>query len=164
MNITPTEIRTLIRFVTRRTGTPIHDEDLEQDVALRALEAARRIEKITHPRALLLKIIRDAVRDHWRRRRPAECIDGIDERFLAHIPQLESDVDSRRRIELLRLAIKQLPATKRKLIESFYIRDRSIGEIADSQRRSVSAVKMELARSRRFLCRIIRSLADKKSR
>jgi RNA polymerase sigma factor (sigma-70 family) len=164
MNITPTEIRTLIRLVTRRTGTPVHDEDLEQDVAVRALEAARRIEKIMYPRALLLKIIRDAVRDHWRRRRPSECIDGIDERFLAHVPQLESDVDSRRRIEMLRRAMKQLPAPKRRLIELFYIRDHSIGEIADSQRRSVSAVKMELVRSRRSLSRIVRSLADKKSR
>src|SRR5436190_15809069 len=39
----PAEIRNLIHMATRRTGTPVHDEDLEQDVALHALEAFRRL-------------------------------------------------------------------------------------------------------------------------
>jgi RNA polymerase sigma factor (sigma-70 family) len=164
MNITPAEIRSLIRIVTKRTGTPIHDEDLVQEVALHALEALRRLDRITHPKALLMKIVHDAVRDHWRRRRPSENIDGIDERCLSHSPQFESDVDRRRRIELLRKAMKLLPASKRKVIELFYIRGRSIVEIAAAQRRSISAVKMELARSRRSLTQIVRSLANKKSR
>jgi RNA polymerase sigma-70 factor, ECF subfamily len=164
MNITPSEIRALIRIVTKRTGTPIHDEDLVQDVAVRALEASRRLATITHPKALLMKIVQDAVRDHWRRRKPSEDIDGIDERFLSHVPQFEFDVDRRRRIELIRRAVRQLPAAKRRLIELFYVRDRSIVEIAKAQRRSVSAVKMELARSRKSLSQIVRSLATNKSR
>jgi DNA-directed RNA polymerase specialized sigma24 family protein len=64
MEFDPADIRTLIHVATKRTGTPVHDEDLEQDVALQALEAFRRIEQVTHPRALLMKIVRDAVRDH----------------------------------------------------------------------------------------------------
>jgi RNA polymerase sigma-70 factor (ECF subfamily) len=164
MNITPAEIRALIRMVTRRTGTPVHDEDLVQDVAVRALEARRRLATITHPKALLMKIVHDAVRDHWRRRRPPEDIDGIDERFLSHVPQFEFEVDRRRSIELLRRAVAQLPAPKRKLIDLFYVRGHSIGEIAQTQRRSVSAVKMDLARSRKSILQIVRILASKKSR
>ena len=60
MNLNPAEIRTLVHIATKYTGSPVHDEDLEQDIALRALEALQRIERITHPRGLLMKIVRDA--------------------------------------------------------------------------------------------------------
>src|SRR5215831_2150067 len=157
MKINPADIRTLIHIMTRKTGTPVHDEDLEQDVALRAVEAFRRLQAITHPKALLMKIVHDTVHDHWRRRRPADSLNEIDERFLTHKPELESEVDSRRRMDLLRSALAQLPPAKRQIIELFYIQDLSIPEIARMQRRSVSAIKMELARSRRSLQRIVRS-------
>ena len=164
MKITPAHIRTLVHIETRKTGTPVHDEDLEQEVAVRALEASHRLQAITHPKALLRKIVHDTVRDHWRRRRPSEGLNELDERFLSHMPEFESEVDRRRRIDLLRRAIEQLPASKRKLIELFYIEDLSIPMIAELQQRSISAVKMDLARSRRSLAGIVRSSANKKSR
>jgi DNA-directed RNA polymerase specialized sigma24 family protein len=71
---------------------------------------------------------------------------------------LESDLDRERRIVLLRRALERLPASKRTLLELFYVHDHSIPEIARMQRRSVSAVKMELTRSRRLLRRILRIL------
>src|ERR1700745_2972783 len=126
MKINPAHIRTLVHIVTRKTGTPIHDEDLEQDVAVNALEAFRRLRSITHPKALLMKIVHDTVRDHWRRRRPSEDLNELDERFLSHAPELESEVDRRRRLDLLHHALEQLPASKRAIIELFYIQDLSI--------------------------------------
>jgi RNA polymerase sigma-70 factor (ECF subfamily) len=164
MNLNPVEIRTLIHLATKRTGSPLHDEDLEQDVALHALEALQRLEHVTHPRALLMKIVRDGVRDYWRRRRPLENVDAIDERFVAHMPQFESDLDCRRRLELLRRALDRLAEPKRLVLDLFYLRGHSIHEIAEIQNRSKSAVKMDLARSRRSLAQIVRSLANKKSR
>jgi RNA polymerase sigma factor (sigma-70 family) len=164
MNINPAEIRSLIHMATRRTGTPVHDEDLEQDVALHAIEAFRRLDSVRHPRALLMKIVCDAVRDHWRRRKSAEDLADIDERFLSHIPSLESEIDRGRSLALLHRALGRLPAPKRELLDLFYIQDHSIPAIAALQGRSVSAVKMELARSRRSLARIVRSFADKKTR
>jgi RNA polymerase sigma factor (sigma-70 family) len=164
MIFNPSEIRTLIHAATKRTGTPVHDEDLEQDVALHALEAFRRLQKVTHPRALLMKIVYDSVRDYWRRKRPSEELAGIDERFIAHVPAFESNLDHERRLELLRRALTRLPPPKRRLLELFYINDHSIPEIAALEGRSISAVKMELARSRRSLARIVRRLADKKPR
>ena len=160
----PSEIRTLIHVATKRTGTPLHDEDLEQEVALHALEAFQRLDEVTHPRALLMKIVHDAVRDHWRRRRSSEDLADIDERFISHMPAFESDLDHRRRVELLRRALGRLPAGKRTLLKLFYVHDHSIPEIATLQGRSISAVKMELVRSRRSLYRIVRFLADKKPR
>jgi RNA polymerase sigma factor (sigma-70 family) len=163
MLFNPAEIRALIHVATRRTGTPIHDEDLEQDVALHALEAFQRLHRVTHPRGLLMKIVRDSVRDYWRRKRAPEDLSGIDERFIAHVPAFESNLDHSRRLELLRRALERLPARKRRLLELFYIDDRSIPEIAAAEGRSVSAVKMELARSRRSLSRIFNSMANKRN-
>jgi RNA polymerase sigma-70 factor (ECF subfamily) len=160
----PAEIRRLIHVTTKRTGTPVHDEDLEQDIALQALEAFRRLDEITHPRALLMKIVQDTVRDYWRRRRSSEDLSNIDERFISHMPAFESTMDQERRLELLRRALHRLPESKRTLLELFYINERSIAEIAALQGRSISAVKMELARSRRLLAEIVRRLADKKPR
>ncbi len=157
------EIRTMVHHVTRRTGTPIHDEDLEQDIALNAVEAFQRLVRVAHPRALLMKIVYDAVRDHWRRRHSSEDLDAIDERLLAHAPAFERDIDRRRQLELLRRALLELPPSKRELVDLFYTEDRTIPEIAALQGKSVSAVKMELSRSRRMLARMVRSFASKKS-
>jgi RNA polymerase sigma factor (sigma-70 family) len=164
MNLNPVEIRTLIHVATKYTGTPLHDEDLEQDIAVRALEAFQRLERVTHPRALLRKIVKDAVRDHWRRRRSSEDLEGIDQRFISLQPEFEFDLDSHRRIELLRRALGSLSESKRVVLEFFYMRDYSIPQIASIQNRSISAVKMDLARSRRSLAGIVCSLATKKSR
>jgi RNA polymerase sigma factor (sigma-70 family) len=164
MKINPADIRILIHIVTRKTGSPVHDEDLEQDVALNALEAFRRLNVITHPKALLMKIVHDTVRDHWRRRRTSEDLNDLDERFLSHARDAELEFDRKRRVALLQRAIAELPASKRQLIHLFYVQDLSISEIAEIQSRSVSAIKMDLARSRRSLRKIIGSSATKKSR
>src|SRR5262245_11263107 len=163
MIFNPAEIRTLIHLATKRTGTPVHDEDLEQEVALQALEAFQRLESVTHPRALLMKIVHDTVRDHWRRKRSLEELAGIDERLICETPTFESKLDHERRLDLLRVALKRLPAAKRTLLELFYITGHSIPEIAALQGRSVSAVKMQLARSRRSLSRIFHNLLNKRN-
>ena len=170
MNFTPSEIRTLVHIATKQTGTPVHDEDLEQEVAVRAIEAFRRLNQVAHPRALLMKIVQDTVRDHWRRRRQATfaafipALDDLDQRFIAQEPSFEFDLDSRRQIDLLRRGLRRLPAARRELLELFYIQSNSIPQIAKTCGRSVSAVKMDLLRSRQSLARIVCSLANKKSR
>ena len=163
MNLNPIEIRNLVHMATKRTGTPLHDEDLEQDVALHALEAFQRLPEVTHPRALLMKIVHDAVRDHWRRRRLSEDIESVDSRFIAQIPEFEFDLDARRQLELLRRAMDRLAQSKRAVLELFYLHEHSIQEIAGIQQRSISAVKMDLTRSRRSLARIVQILATKRS-
>jgi RNA polymerase sigma-70 factor, ECF subfamily len=163
MIFSPSEIRTLIHVATKRTGTPVHDEDLEQEVALHAVEAFRRLKAVTHPRALLMKIVRDTVRDHWRRRRSSEELEHVDERFISQIPAFESSLDQQRRVELLRRALDQLPPGKRTLVDLFYLNGHSIPEIAALQNRSISAVKMELARSRQSLSRILQSMLNRRN-
>jgi RNA polymerase sigma factor (sigma-70 family) len=164
MIFSPSEIRTLIHVATKKTGTPVHDEDLEQDVALHALEAFQRLPDVTHPRGLLAKIVRDTVRDYWRRRRATDDMSNVEERFISDAPAFELKLDHQRRLEILRCALDRLPQTKKTLLELFYLRDQSIPEIAAQQGRSISAVKMDLARSRRSLTRIYFAIANKNNR
>jgi RNA polymerase sigma factor (sigma-70 family) len=160
MIFNPAEIRTLIHMATKRTGTPVHDEDLEQDIAVRAWEAFQRQNDVKYPRALLMKIVCDSVRDYWRRKRPMESGTEIDETLFSHVPAFELNLDREKRTLQLRRALERLPVEKRLLLELFYVRDHSIPEIAAIQGRSVSAIKMDLARSRTMLKKILSSLMN----
>ncbi len=155
MNFTPMQIRTIVRAITKQTGTPLHDEDLEQEAALRAVEAFGRNRVVDHPRAFLTKIVRDTVRDHWRRRRPWEDIETIDQRLLSESPAYEELIDKGRKTQMLRRAMQLLCPRKRGLLQLFYEQDRSVLEIARDQNRTISAVKMDLLRTRQELARIL---------
>jgi RNA polymerase sigma factor (sigma-70 family) len=160
------EVRAIVRSETKRTGVPLHDEDLEQDATLKAVEAFRRECQVRYPRAFLRKIVGDAVRDHWRRRRVGEDLDTVDEARVSVLPRFEEEMDGRRRVDLLRRGLAELDAARRATLEAFYVEECSVVEIAERQGKSVSAVKMELLRSRRLLAKIVRGLEeeDRKSR
>ena len=163
MNFSLADIRTMLRVATRRTGLPVRDEDLEQEIALHALCAFRRLGHVSHPRALLMKIVRDKVHDYWRRRHSFEHLDSVNESLATRSPELEVTIDIRRRLDLLDCALTRMPPHKRILLDLFYEHEISIPEIARLQNKSVSAVKMELRRTRQALARIVRRLATKKS-
>jgi RNA polymerase sigma-70 factor (ECF subfamily) len=163
MNIDASEIRMLIRLVTQRTGSPVHDDDLTQEVTLKVVEACRKQEEIRHPRAFLMKVVRNAVHDYWRRRRIVFDISTIDESRFAELPNFESELDRRRQTDLLRRALQQMESSKRSTLELFYSNDCSIAEISRIRGKSESAIKTELMRTRRALAEIVRDLAKKKS-
>jgi len=164
MTLDPAEIRQLIRLATKRTGSPLFDEDLAQEAALRALVAFRNTEHVEKPRAFLMKVVQDTVRDHWRHRRSSDDIESIDERFISQAPDFESRIDEGRRRDILCRALETLDPDKRNTVALFYKDELSVPEIARLQSRSSSAVKMELMRTRKDLARIIRSFAKNKSR
>src|SRR6185295_12743695 len=128
MNIDVSEIRMLIRMVTQRTGSPLNDDDLAQEVILKVVEACRKKHEIRHPRAFLTKVVRDAVHDYWRRRRVVFDINTIDESRFAELPNFEIDLDRRRQTDLLRIALMQMETSKRSTLELFYSNDCSIAE------------------------------------
>ena len=163
MNIDESEIRMLIRMVTQRTGSPVYDDDLTQDVTLKVMEACMKRGEIRYRRAFLMKVVRDAVHDFWRRRRVVFDISTIDESRFAELPDFERDLDRRRQTDLLRKALLQMESSKRSTLELFYSDECSIAEISRIQRKSESAIKTELMRTRRALAEIVRDLAKKKS-
>lgn len=75
--LTPENAARFIRRATLKTGSPLYDEDLVQDVLLAGVLAFRRLE-VRAPRAFFAKIVRNAVADHWRRRPYSIQLDTID--------------------------------------------------------------------------------------
>ena len=155
MILNPADVRQLIRFATMRTGNAVVDEDLTQEVCMRALDAFRRAGHVRYPKAFLTKIVSDTVRDHWRRRRPTENLESLDERFTCFTPSLEIEIDHRRQMSLLRDSLKRLEAPRRRVIELFYLQGMPVREIAVRENRSLSAVKMDLLRGRQKLAQMM---------
>ena len=148
-------VRSAIRFATLRTGSVVYDEDLEQEALLRILQAIRRTSQIAYPKALVIKIVRDAVADHWRHRRWSEDIHSIPEHFLSHRPAFEDNIDDRRRLRLIHEALARLSPRKRETIELFYLMEHSVGDISRRLCSSPSAVKMTLLRGRQELRQMV---------
>jgi RNA polymerase sigma factor (sigma-70 family) len=141
------------------------DPDLEQEAFMRTLSAFRRTPKVIHPEALMWKIVKDTVADHWRahRKNRAEDVDQIGEHLLAHRPDIENALDRKRRVELLHDAIFRLGCAIRGPVYLFYVEDYSIATIARVYRKTPSAIKMALHRGRRQIEKMCRNVAAKKS-
>lgn len=147
--LTPEFARSLVRRATLRTGSALCDDDLIQDALLRGLTAFRREAHVSHPRAFFARIVRDAVHDHWRRRRTLIPIDTLPERTLAVRCAIDDTLDRDWRLQQLREALAHLPLHHRHVIEMFYLDGMSVDRIARSFGKSHSAIKMILLRSRR---------------
>ena len=155
MVVNPLDVRGLIRLATTRTGDALYDDDLTQEASMRAVEAFRR-GPVQHPRGFLMKVVSDTVRDHWKkRRRSAEEVGEFDEKLLSVCPDFEAQIDRRRRIEKVRMALDQLPPDKRRILMLFYEGEMSVPEIARLEECSPSAVKMQLLRGRRQLAKLL---------
>ena len=88
--LTPEFARSVIRFVSLKTGSVISDDDLIQESLLRGVKAFRRVRSVEYPRAFFSKIIRDTVRDHWRRR---HVVVPVEPNLLRYIPDIERRID-----------------------------------------------------------------------
>ena len=137
------------------------DEDLTQEVCVRALDAFRRAGDVKYPRAFLMKIVSDTIRDHWRRRRSGETVDFLEERFFRFTPDFEDEIDRDRKIDLLRRSLARLDTPKRHVIALYYEQGLSVREIAKRQGRTQSAVKMDLLRGRQKLAHLMGAAQSK---
>ena len=162
------DVRELVRQALARTGQPIFDEDLLQEAHLRALDAFQRAQHVEFPRAFLTKVVCDTVCDHWRRAHSARTrssdLDDIDARFIRVQPSFEEDLDRKRRGRVLRQAMLRLTPAQQRLLRLHYEEGLTLVHIARLQRATVSAVKMQLLRTRRHLVQIVRTISVKKSR
>jgi len=129
--------------------------DLEQEAFLRTLEAFRRAVRVEHPRALIWKIVRDTVADHWRARlrHQWDNVESVPEQVFAEFPDFEEDLDRQRREVWLEDAILSLGCDIRGPIYLFYMENYTIRTIARIYRKTPSAVKMALHRGRQRLSR-----------
>lgn len=156
--LTPELARTLVHSLTRRTGNPLFDEDLIQDVLLRGIVAFRRTASIRSPRAFLSKIARDTVCDYWRRQKPQPLsLDASIGRYALQTSWGEGDIDQARRFSQLHRALSILSSSERELIMRVYFEEQPLGRLSIELGKSRSALKMHLFRSRMKLFRLMNS-------
>ena len=134
-------------FISARTKTVVHAEDLSQDALLHMVMACRRDKAIAYPRAVFGKIIRDTICDFWRRRKPTEV--DLNESIHQSTGSAEYYFDQKRKIERIEREMRVLEARERNIFELFYFEDMAVKEIAKQLGMSESAIKTGLMRSRR---------------
>jgi RNA polymerase sigma factor (sigma-70 family) len=140
--------RSLVRYMTLRTGSAVFDEDLVQEALLRGLYAFRRTSGIQYPRAFFAKIVNDVVSNYWRRRPLTVSLQAVSDSDLGYALDLEGNLDRDRRYTRLHRALKQLPPRQRELIVLHYFEDLSLTKMSSVLGKSRSALKMDLLRTR----------------
>jgi len=146
--LTPDFAKSLVRFATLRTGSVVLDEDLVQEALLRGVQAFRRTAYVVHPVAFFSKIVKDTVRDHWRRQHVLQPLESISQHRLAYVQDLDGMLDHKRRVAQIHEALHLLPARQQQLINLFYFEELSLGELSAILGQSQSALKMALLRAR----------------
>jgi RNA polymerase sigma factor (sigma-70 family) len=133
------------------------DDDLEQDVFLKVLEAFRRRREVRMPLGFMRKVARDAVIDAWRARaRHASAEAGsAPEGALRESPYAEERLDRQQQAIRLRQCILRLGCDLRGPVYLHYIESYPIRKIVGIYGKSPSAVKMALHRGRRELRRML---------
>lgn len=147
--LTPEFARSAVRRAALRTGSPVIEDDLAQEALLRWLKAFRRTVTINNPSAFFSKIVRDTVRDHWRRKYATlRFCETIDENLHEKGFDPGDIVDRSRQLQRIYDAFRLLSAGDRELMELFYLEGFSLNELSAKLNKSRPALKMALLRAR----------------
>ncbi|MGD2151804.1 MAG: sigma-70 family RNA polymerase sigma factor [Gemmatimonadales bacterium] len=137
----------LYAFVSRRVGGDrTLAEDIVQDAWLRAVDTWPRREIPDHPRAWLIRVARNLLVSHFRRRRPT----AVDPAAL----ELEADdyrPESPRAAALVNWGLARMRRGQAALLEAFYFDGKSTRAIAEELGLSERAVEGRLRRARQNL-------------
>lgn len=142
----------LYGFVSRRVGGDrTLAEDIVQDTWLRAVSAWPRRGVPDHPRAWLIKVARNLLVSHFRRRHP-QPVDPT---------ELELEDDHYRpetpwAVSLVGWGLARMRRGQSELLEAFYFDDKSTREIAQECGLSERAVEGRLRRARQNLAKRLR--------
>ena len=137
----------LYKFVSRRVGGDRSlAEDIVQDVWLRAVDHWPRRGVPDHPRAWLVRVARNLLVSHFRRRRP-EPVDPAELDLTAHTPI----TDRPSAAALVGWGLARMRRGQAALLEAFYFECKTTREIAEECGLSERAVEGRLRRARQNL-------------
>jgi len=147
----------LSRFLSRLLGSPEMAADIAQESFARLLGMTR-TKPVQDERGLLFTIAANLARDHLRQRarRPEIDIDQIAWVLPSDTASPEAAFDSRRRLELLRQAIGELPPRSREVFLLFRLDGLSYRQIADRLGISPRTVEYHIQHALAFCHRRLR--------
>ena len=125
-----------------------HAEDILQETLLQAWRSLRQLKEPDHLKAWLIQIARNRCRDYYkssqRRHKPAEV-----KEIEIYVNRRGRAVTSRQdRVEAVEVAVKNLTARERKVLEMFYLEGLTIREISSRIRRPQGTIKQRLFKAR----------------
>lgn len=137
----------LYAYVSRRVGGDrTLAEDIVQDAWLRAVASWPQRGTPDHPGAWLIRVARNLLASHFRRRRP-EPVDPAELDLLAD--RLEPETPSA--AALIQWGLARLRGSQALLLEAFYFEGKSTRELAGANGLSERAVEGRLRRARQAL-------------
>ena len=145
-----------------------HDEaeDLAQDVFLKIFKSLDTFDRRANFQTWLISVSRNLCIDHYRSvRKERETIDrDVDANELSPAsvePSPIAALEQRDRVDLLRVALAELPETLRTAVLMRDIQEMSYQEIADKLRLPEGTVKSRINRGRTELARHVKKLGDR---
>jgi RNA polymerase sigma-70 factor (ECF subfamily) len=131
-------------FLVSQVGEPATADDLLQDVFLKLHRRAGDLQEKASPRAWLYRVARNAVIDHWRRRR--ETTEMTDDLAQAEAPPAESI--PAKLAECLRPMIESLPAVYADALRLTELEEMPQAQAAHRLGLSLTALKSRVRRGR----------------
>jgi RNA polymerase sigma-70 factor (ECF subfamily) len=142
------------KYVRSLTNSDEVASEIVQDVWLRVLRGLNRLRDGSKLRAWLFGIARRTLMDRLRERYAAPVIDQVDVSDLevpddnnAGTDDIEEDLAA------MEEALARLPVVEREALTLFYLRELSLGEVADVLDVPIGTVKSRLFRARKLLRR-----------
>lgn len=147
----------LYQFILRRVSDPDVAEDIVQDVLTVGYSKLDTLQDAEKLRAWLYRITRNAIIDHYRRRRPqAELADDL--------PVVNDESHAKTALDELACCIEpfinQLPDTYRDAVRLSEMEGLTQKEVAQQQNISVSGAKSRVQRGRKLLKSMLTDCCD----
>jgi RNA polymerase sigma-70 factor (ECF subfamily) len=157
--------RKVFNIAYKFTGKHDEAEDLTQDIFLKIFRSLATFDRRANFQTWLVSVSRNLCIDHYRSvRKERETIDrDVDAGELtpaSSTPSAYAELESKDRVHLLRLAMKQLPPALHDAVLFRDIQELSYQEIADKLGLPEGTVKSRINRGRTELARQIQRLRD----
>jgi RNA polymerase sigma-70 factor (ECF subfamily) len=141
------------RYARRLTNTDDAADDVSQNVWLRVLRGIHRLRDGSRLRAWLFGIARRTLMDRLREQYAAPNVTDVDAIELPAAVDAPDDVEAD--LATVERELARLPVVEREVLTLFYLRELSLGEVADVLGVPAGTVKSRLFRARKLLRREI---------
>ena len=145
----------IYRYIYFKVSTKQEAEDLTSEAFLETWDYINKGKKVDNIQALLYKIARNLIVDHYRKKAPQESI-SLDERLgydepVVEVESIPEQIDQELALEQIEKALKQIKDEYRDIIILKYVEDLSIQEIANILNKSKGAVRVLVHRALKAL-------------
>jgi RNA polymerase sigma factor (sigma-70 family) len=138
--------RSLQRFVEGRLRDRSDSEDLVQETYLRLYDY-RRTRTVADVGAFCFAVARNLIRDHVRRGRAAPLAVELPDDIVCPAPRADEILAYRERVEVLKLALRAMPALRREVFIRRRLEDQDGAVIAAGLGLSPAAIEKHCARA-----------------